>query len=414
VANKRKSKLITDKELVDRIVNINTDEHLNRTYLMELFGDFDDKSKKTVNPYDIISIPAGSITINGKTNINSFTTTVGIWIYNKLVLEPTVINVTGYISNTLTEGEYLSINKKIAYAILEDRLTVPDYKRYIEYNEFMMPFASIISPNDSEELITLSSKLEATKNRLVKENKEAIAKGDVFVANKMEKELINKSMEILKDNEAMDSYMSGARGNINNHLKNTYMMKGATKDPLTGEFKVTTSNYADGISGEEYHIIANSMVEGAYARGNKTQIGGYIEKLFVAAFQHIKIGPKGSDCGTKHTIRVKLDRPQDWIYSYIVEGNKFVELTSENLDKYKGKYVNLRFSSMCKSKNYICERCAGTLFRRLNMENVGLALPAIPSKLKNLAMKSFHDSTKKVRDMDIEKAFGFDGEKEIK
>lgn len=411
---KRKSKLITDKELIDRIVNINNEEHLNRTYLMELFGDFDDKTKKTVNPYDIISIPAGSITVKGKTNVNNFTTTVGLWVYNKLVLEPTVIDVTGYISETLTDDTYGSINKKIAYAIMEDRLTVPTYKKYIEYNEFLMPFVSILSPNDSEELITLSSKLEATKNKLIKDNKEAIAKGDVFVANKMEKELINKSMEILKDNEALDSYKSGARGNINNHLKNTYMMKGATKDPLTGEFKVTTSNYADGISSEEYHIIANSMVEGAYARGNKTRVGGYLEKLFVAAFQHIKVGPKGSDCGTKSTIRVKLDRPEDWIYSYIVEGNKFVELTSENLDAYRGKYVNLRFSSMCKSKNYICERCAGTLFRRLGMENIGLALPAIPSKLKNLAMKSFHDSTKKVRDMNIEKAFGFDGDKEVK
>lgn len=411
---KRKSKLITDKELVDRILNINNKDNLTRAYLMELFGDFNDKTKKTVNPYDLISIPAGSITINGKPNKNQFITTVGLWVYNKLVLEPTVIDITGYISQTLSKKVYNKMNDKIAYAIIEDRLDIRKYKTFIEYNEFLMPFVSILSPNDSIELLTLSSKLKSTKDKLIKENKEGIAKGDVLVADKMEKTLIAKTKEILKDDPAMDSYLSGARGNIDNHLKNTYMMKGATKDPMTGNFNIATSNYADGISSEEYHIFANSMAEGAYARGNKTQIGGYIEKLFVAAFQHIKVGPVGSDCGTKHTLRVKLDKPEDWIYSYIVEGNKLVELTSENIDSYRGKYVNLRFSSLCKSKNYICEKCAGTLFRRLGMENVGLALPAIPSKLKNLAMKSFHDSTKKVVDMDIEKAFGFDGDKEIK
>lgn len=411
---KRKSKLITDKELVDRILNINNKDNLTRTYLMELFGDFNDKTKKTVNPYDLISIPAGSITINGKPNKNQFITTVGLWVYNKLVLEPTVIDITGYISQTLSKKVYNKMNDKIAYAIIEDRLYIRKYKTFIEYNEFLMPFVSILSPNDSIELLTLSSKLKSTKDKLIKENKEGIAKGDVLVADKMEKALISKTKEILKDDPAMDSYLSGARGNIDNHLKNTYMMKGATKDPMTGNFNIATSNYADGISSEEYHIFANSMAEGAYARGNKTQIGGYIEKLFVAAFQHIKVGPAGSDCSTKHTLRVKLDKPEDWIYSYIVEGNKLVELTSENIDSYRGKYVNLRFSSLCKSKNYICEKCAGTLFRRLGMENVGLALPAIPSKLKNLAMKSFHDSTKKVVNMDIEKAFGFDGDKEIK
>lgn len=411
---KRKSKLITDKELVDRIINIDHETHLNRTFIMELFGDFNDKSKKTVNPYDIITIPPGSISVNGRPNKNSFNTTVGLWVYNKLVMEPTVIDICGYIDYTLSKKAYGKINNKIAYAILEDRLDIEKYKTFINYNEFLMPFVSILSPNDTRELINLSSKLETTRNRLIKENKEKISNGDVVAVGKMEKDLINKTMEVLDGDPSLDSYLSGARGNIDNHLKNTYMMKGAMKDPISGKFNIATSNYADGISSEEYHLFANSMAEGSYARGNKTQIGGYIEKLFVAAFQHIKIGPKGSDCGTKHTLRIKLDTPEDWLYSYIVEGNKLVELTSLNMDSYRGKYVNIRYSSLCKSKKYICEACAGTLFRRLNITNIGLALPAIPSKIKNLAMKSFHDSTKKVRDMNVEKAFGFDGDKKLK
>ena len=40
------------------------------------------------------------------------------------------------------------------------------------------------------------------------------------------------------------------------------------------------------------------------------------------------------------------------------------------------------------------------------MVNVGVALAAIPGKLKNLSMKAFHDSTVKTVEMDVNKAFG--------
>ena len=49
---------------------------------------------------------------------------------------------------------------------------------------------------------------------------------------------------------------------------------------------------------------------------------------------------------------------------------------------------------MCKAKNgYICEKCAGTLYKRIGIQNVGLGCMIMASSLKNAAMKSFHDST---------------------
>ena len=202
---KRKSKLITDKELVDRIININHETHLNRTFIMELFGDFNDKSKKTVNPYDIITIPPGSITVNGIPNKNSFNTTVGLWVYNKLVMEPTVIDICGYINYTLSKKAYGKINAKIAYAILEDRLDIEKYKTFINYNEFLMPFVSILSPNDTRELINLSSKLETTRNKLIKENKENVPDWmeDVTMFDDViQREKIKIAEQEIKDQEA--------------------------------------------------------------------------------------------------------------------------------------------------------------------------------------------------------------------
>lgn len=131
------------------------------------------------------------------------------------------------------------------------------------------------------------------------------------------------------------------------------------------------------------------------------------EKLFMAAFQHIELLPEGSDCGTKRYIEMNVnDKNINMImYSYAIVGDKLVEITSENRDKFIGKKVKLRFSSMCEAKNGICNACAGNLFYRLGIKNVGSATPQIPSKLKLLSMKLFHDDQLNFTEMDPMKAF---------
>ena len=64
---------------------------------------------------------------------------------------------------------------------------------------------------------------------------------------------------------------------------------------------------------------------------------------------------------------------------------------------------------MCEAKDgIICNACAGNLFHKLGITNVGAAMPQIASKLKLIAMKAFHDSQVVMTKMDPDKAFGFD------
>lgn len=407
---KRKSKLITNKEDINYLLNI-TEKDYNRSFMMETFGNFNGKIK--FNPYDLIEIPPGYYGPENKKNKNKFTTTVGLWIYNKFFIEPRLFNVFGYVNNVVNKSRYGDMNDTLVYALLEGDISLEDYKQFITYNEFLMPFVVILAPNDSKELLTISSKVESTKKKLIKDNKESLDKGDIIKSIEIENRLIDTAMDQLKDDPALDSYKSGARASIGNNFKNIYLMKGAIKDPLTGEFNIATSAYSTGISSEEYHIFANSLAEGPYARTNKTKVGGYEEKLYVSAFQHIKVLPLGTDCGTTDGIETVVNNPKEWLYSYMIEGNKLVQLTPKNMDNYKGKKVKFRYSSMCKSKNGICSKCAGELFHKLGLYNVGLALALIPSKRKNLAMKSFHDTTKKMVEIDLEKAFGFNGTKKL-
>ena len=232
------------------------------------------------------------------------------------------------------------------------------------------------------------------------------SQGNEVVSEKIEKELLDFAANYLDGDDSMDCYNSGARMKWGNHFKNMYVMRGAAKDPDPNKgYNVLTSNYSDGFGRDEYAALANTLAAGPYNRGKKTGLGGYWEKLFVSAFQHLKLDPAGSDCGTKRYKEVVIDNPKEYMYNYIIEGNKLVELTSKNIDKYKGKKVKMRFSSLCESKTGFCNHCAGNLPYRIGIENIGMMLSAIPAKLKLLSMKSFHDSNVKTIEIDLNKAF---------
>ena len=192
---------------------------------------------------------------------------------------------------------------------------------------------------------------------------------------------------------------------------NIGLMKAVDKfDPSKG-YNIIMSNYIDGIAPDEYVKFANTLAEGPYSRGKKTEDGGYWEKLFVSAFQHIKLDEEGTDCGTKRYIKMEVNDNNiaTIMYNYVIEDDgSLTEITSDNRDKYIGKEVKMRFSSLCESKGCICSKCAGNLWYRLGFKNVGTMTPQIPSTVKNVMMKAFHDSQISLTEMDPWKAFSMD------
>ena len=137
---------------------------------------------------------------------------------------------------------------------------------------------------------------------------------------------------------------------------------------------------------------------------------GYWEKWFLSAYQHLKAGPVGSDCGTTDTLNIVLTEKNinQWMYSYVVDKGHLVELTSKTYKQYLNKPVKIRFAALCEYKDStcICNACLGNLYYRLNIKNVGIAVKDIASIIKNLNMKAFHDSTVNLYKMDVKKAFG--------
>lgn len=398
----RKSRYVNDKEL-QYLLSLSNEDCLKTSIFMECFGEFN--GKKKFNTYDIMKVPPKSY----HNNKNTFITTIGSWFFNKGCIDYSgLFDEIGYINDPVSKSVYGSINDKLSLAILEDRVTVEQFKTWIICCQKFMNYSTVICTTSSENMLLISKKIEPLKKELLKKYEKELAAGDAYTMKKIEDELLQYCEKELQDDPAWDNIKAGAGADLKNNFKNMYVIKGAQKDPdPTKQYNLITSCYSEGVSKEDYSAMANSLAAGPYSRARKTAIWGYEEKKFLLAFQHVKLGPKGSDCGTKRTITITLDKNyiKLMMYSYIVEGNKLIRLDSTNIDKYKNKTVKMRFSSLC-SNECPCNKCVGDLYYLLNTPNIGTATPQLASAVKNLMMRAFHDSTEKFIQMNAMEAFG--------
>lgn len=389
------------------------------SFMMRLFGSYNGKA--FAQPYDEFEVPKGMYTYYDKDkkkelkNTKPFLTTLGIYILNIYLLNGFDFSYlfNGYINKNFGKKLMGNINQTLTYALIEDRITVAEMKKWHDYAQFLMPFEDILGQAHTEAIFTFARDIDKKKKEYLKEHGEEIKNGNLVLAEKMEKDLIKYAEESLKDEPGLDPYISGGGGNMSNNFKNLYIMKGPVKDPdpnAKKKYNVIISNLFNGITAEEYPVLANALANGPYSRAKKTEKGGYWEKLLLYALQTVVLEDPGSDCGTKQYITVELTEKNinKYMYNYIVKGNNAQnteELTSQNMKNYIGKKVNMRFCIYCKSKIGVCNKCAGNLFYRRGARNLGVASPQIASVLKVKSMKAFHDSTVSTHQIDLMKAF---------
>lgn len=275
---KRSSNTITNKEDIDFLINIKY-EDITKSLIMDLFGKFN--NKRRFNAYDIVTIPAhgyGGKLPNGKEKYNTkpFTTTVGRFIFNKYFIEcvPTMLDRYWYIQDNFNKKVYGKMFDDLSYALIEDEISIQDYKDFCMKIQAFMPFISILSYNHSEHMLTISKTIKKKKDQLIEENKEAIERKDIVVLDKISKELLDYARELMKDDPAMDMFNSGGGGSFDENFKNMFIMRGTVlnPDPAKG-YDVIFSNYVDGIAKEEYAKISNTLAAGPYARAKKTELG---------------------------------------------------------------------------------------------------------------------------------------------
>lgn len=336
-------------------------------------------------------------------NSERVTTNVGLFIFNKFVIEEDLKHVTGYMNVPMNKKAVKGMESKISDALLNDVITVDAMARYLDRFQWLaMKFHHVIAGSFTMKGLKPIPSIVKEKEKLLKEHREDIEDGKVEVMAAIEKQLVTKAKDILKDDPSTDLYNSGARGSFENNYKAISIIKGPVYDPISGKYKLIEANYMDGLNKTDIPPSASSVVAGAYPKAVGTAKGGYQSKSLSAALQAVELDKKGSNCGSKGyiTVTLKPSVKKDFLYRYIIEGDKLILLDSETIDKYIGKTVKMRSPMYCVGKK-LCRTCAGLMYEKLGITSVGMTASRAASTLMNLSMKKFHDSSVKMEPVDI-------------
>lgn len=335
-------------------------------------------------------------------------TTIGIYICNKFLFED--LQVFGYINQVMTSKKWGAIEQKIADARIAGDISIEQIHNYIDNSQYLLggPLAHIINPSLSSAVLNLPEPARKLRKQLLAENREGLSANDPLVSSKIEKEVVSKALESIhaSGDPGVTLFDSGAIDPYNNY-RTMFVMKGAIIDN-TGEspsgYKIVTSNYNDGISKEDMPIIADSLVTSAYSKGVQTQDSGTLGKKYNAVLQNVMLLPNGSDCGSTKTRKQEItaENAKDYLYRYIIEKGKKVQLTPEVIEKYIGQTVDLRTPVYCKAKDpCYCSTCVGERLYRIGINNVGLTFSTISGSLLNASMKKFHDISIKTSEIGV-------------
>lgn len=340
-------------------------------------------------------------------NKENVTTTVGRYIFNLVTLTERTGPHVGYINFPVNGSGMGKIEAKMADLLMNDIISVEDYSNWIDRMQWLgFSISDYVNPPLTTNLLTMPEKVRKRKQELLskEENIEALNNKDIITASKIEKELLDLSKEELKDLPDMDIYDSGSRGSFGNNFKITAVSRGVVPCVSHPEqVNISMASLDEGIPPEERYIYADVLTNASASRSLMTRNGGYEAKKLAAAFQGIVFDKKGSDCGTRLTVPLLVTEGNKKLLTdrYIMVNNRTLLLTSNNIDDYVGKTVELRSPMYCRNPKY-CSKCTGELYHKLGIENVGLIANVIGTSMTTLSMKAFHNATVKLKEINYE------------
>lgn len=363
-------------------------------------------NKSQFNPTDTLTIKAVDYKlIKGEPLVR---TTLGRLIFNKVMIENLGFDsIFNYQNEVLLAGKYGGFDGTVAAALKDDKITVDQMYRYIDTRDwFGLQLHGVITSSFTMGVIKTPQEIRKMKQDLFKEHKKELDNGDERVMEQIEKQLINRTKEILKDDIGMDLYNSGARGSVNNHLKNINLTRGAVKNNATGKYDIIENSLLDGLAKKDIPAHSNTIVGGAYPKAVGTQVSGYLAKELLSALQTEVLADPDSDCGSLRTLSITLTKAnaKDFLYRYIKEGSKYVCLDSDTMPKYIGKTVQMRSPMYCigvGKEKHLCNKCCGDFYYKLGKRNIGLAGSKVSTSLTQLNLQKFHENLVKTRQIDV-------------
>lgn len=341
----------------------------------------------TLNSNDIINF----------TTTKAITTTVGRFLLNKLLLQLPFGTTFAYVNSTINVGD---IEKQIAKGLLNNKITVANYKQYVDNVYFIGHFTELCVPMFSRASLTTSPDIAKRKAELLKQHEGKLT--DPIIISQIENELIQMDKDYLKNDAVMRFYKPLGDKPFNIARKKLYLTVGGieafSKD--SGKYEFMANSLEEGHEAKTFAVTCNEIRKGSYNRGHETQLGGAQTKYIVRVFQDLMI--EEADCGTNRGLPVDFKKvdPKNFIGHYIKIGTKWVCIIDDMLNEITGKKYIMRSAQYCQSKKGLCKICVGDRFSKLNTRHVTTAAIDISSTFVTMSLKLMHGSKLSLIDID--------------
>lgn len=266
----KESKVIPDTRAKE-IITIPADS-INFSTFVDLFGRRVGEDGKSKDPLfhtnDVITLRPGDF----PKITTPIKTTIGRLILNKFwLINIGLDSVISYMNYEMTNKKLEALENVIGDNLIRKVITPAQMRKYIDYRDWIgLKVHPITTSSFTPNTIKIPPEVEKMKKELLKKYEKEIKAGDNFTVEKIEKALIKKTEELLDGDPGLDLYYSGARGSIENNLKNIILMRGAVMNPITGKYDVVESSLMDGMKKNEIPSNSNSVVMGAFPKAVKS------------------------------------------------------------------------------------------------------------------------------------------------
>lgn len=321
-------------------------------------------------------------------------TTVGRFLENVIVLQmPSDYKVFKYINDVMSCKKII---KWMTDALAEDRITVAQYRKFVDHFFFLNHISEICVPSLSVKSLMTDPRVPEVKRKFIEEHKGQM--NNPFVIKELEDILDKMDREYLGDDSSVTFFDGLGEKSYKIHRKKLFLMVGGIPafDESSGKYDFNPNSLMDGWTIDVLPSIANEIRKGSYERGRETAKGGAETKLVYRVFQDLIIDK--DDCGTKRTITADFKnvfRISDFLGRTIVVGGADVVLTQENMSRYDGKVVQMYSPLTCEDKYNLCYKCCGQHCKEFGVKMIGAQTVKITSQFMQTAMKNMHGTVLK-------------------
>lgn len=221
------------------------------------------RTQRRFAPNDSMTIPPRALK-----NREPIETTLGRLIFYKVLVEGSGLSgLISYdsINKIFIKKEYDGFESRISDFLVSDKITTDQFSEYINRRDWLgLQLHAVVTVSFTSATTKTPPRVKELREKLFKQYDAELSNGDIITANKVENELIDAMLKEIKDDPGYDLYASGARGSVDNHMKNMFLMRGGVSNPNTGKYDIMRTSFNDGLRKEDFTPASNSVVHGAY------------------------------------------------------------------------------------------------------------------------------------------------------